>query len=92
MKVNKTFSIDYQLIHELKKKNNQSAFVSRAIWASLDVMQKGSIVDATTRQLMAALHGRDDCDAFLKQVLLQSLSRTSTNKHAVSDQKSNSTQ
>jgi len=92
VKVNKTFSIDYQLIHELKKKNNQSAFVSRAIWASLDVMQKGSIVDATTRQLMAAIHGRDDCDPFLKQVLLQSLSRTSSKKHAVSNKKGDSSE
>ena len=92
MKVNKTFSIDYQLIHELKKKRNQSAFVSRAIWASLDVMQKGSIVDATTRQLMAALHGRDDCDPFMKRVLLQQLSGSPSKKHTVRDEKSNSTQ
>ena len=88
MKVNKTFSIDYKLIHELKKKNNQSAFVSRAIWNSLDVSDKGKIVEATTRQLMAATHGRDDCDPFLKRVLLQQLSRTSPKKHTVSDKES----
>lgn len=95
MKVNKTFSIDLELIHELKKLRNRngglrnkSAYVNAAIWTRLNSDDAPStILDTPTRQLMAALHNRDDCDQFVKRVLLQVLSRTS-NEHPVSDKKS----
>tara|TARA_R110000744_G_scaffold342984_1_gene448238 strand:- start:585 stop:818 length:234 start_codon:yes stop_codon:yes gene_type:complete len=77
MKVNRTFSIDLELVHELKKKTNQSKFVSEAIWRRLDPQGNNSIEEASTRRLMAALHNRKDCDQFVKGVLLQALTRES---------------
>jgi hypothetical protein len=77
MKVNRTFSIDLELVHELKKKKNQSLYVNQAIWRRLDPEGCTPIEEASTRQLMAALHNREDCDPFVKRVLLQVLNRKS---------------
>ena len=78
MKVNRTFSIDLWIVKELKDKRNQSQFVCDAIKTKLDG-SSGSlgVADAPTRQLMAALMARDDCEPFVKRVLLQVLTRGS---------------
>ena len=55
MRINRTFSIDYELARELKKKHNQSETVCRALRKYLEGDHNSSIGDATTRQLMAAL-------------------------------------
>lgn len=84
MKVNKTFSIDYELIIELKKLRNRngglrnkSAFVNAAIWNRIheidntdDQVKKMSVSDAPIRQLMAGLMARDDCPEMLQEMLL----------------------
>ena len=68
MKVNKTLSLDYSIVQELKLMNNQSAFVNAAILKRLGGMES---VDPSisTNQLMSALYGRADCDPFLKKAL-----------------------
>lgn len=84
MKVNKTFSLDHSLIIELKKLRNRngglrnkSAFINAAGWEKLHRQQGGvdTVTDLSTKKLMAVLHARDDCDQFLKRVLMQQLSR-----------------
>jgi hypothetical protein len=88
MKVNRTFSIDLELVHELKKKKNQSLYVNQAVWQRLDPQGLTPIEEAPTRQLMAAIHNRKDCDPFVKRVLLQVLSRAAADEHSISDKKS----
>ena len=74
MKVNKTLSLDYSIVQELKLMNNQSAFVNAAILKRLGGMEG---VDPTipTRVLMAALYARTDCDPFLSKALKMKLKR-----------------
>jgi hypothetical protein len=74
MKVNKTLSLDYSIVQELKLMNNQSAFVNAAILKRLGGME-GIDPAVPTRELMAALHARLDCDPFLKKALLMKLKR-----------------
>ena len=76
MKINRTYSIDHWIAVELQKKSNQSRFVNDAIRAKLE-SSNGSIGvgEAPVRQLMAALTAREDCDPFIKQILMQSLTR-----------------
>ena len=74
MKVNKTLSLDYSIVQELKSMNNQSAFVNAAILKRLSGAT-GIDDDITTRQLMAALHARTDCDPFIKRALLLKLKK-----------------
>jgi len=75
MRVNRTFSIPVELVHELKKKHNQSETVTRALRKYLDPGELKSIEDATTHQLMAVLTNRNDVDETLKALLLQILSK-----------------
>jgi hypothetical protein len=89
MKVNKTFSIDLELIEELKKLRNRngglrnkSAYVNAAIWNKLHDEDEDAhkynprIQDATAKQLMIYLRDHEDCDSFIKRAL-QSAVRTS---------------
>jgi hypothetical protein len=75
MRINRTFSIPYDLVQDLKKKHNQSETVTRALRKYLDNQGESSIQHATTRQLMAALTARTDCDDTLKKLLLHILAK-----------------
>jgi len=75
MRINRTFSIPVELVHELRKKHNQSETVTRALRKYLDPDESSSVLDATTRQLMAALTSRTDIDATLKKLLLHILAK-----------------
>ena len=75
MRVNRTFSIPVELVHELKKKHNQSETVTRALRKYLDNQGESSVEHASTRQLMAALTARNDIDDTLKALLLQILAK-----------------
>jgi hypothetical protein len=75
MKINRTYSIDVWIARELQNKSNQSRFVNDAIREKLDRTTHDSIGFAPIRQLMAAITAREDCDPFIKKVLLQNLSR-----------------
>ena len=73
MRINRTFSIPYDLAQDLKKKHNQSETVTRALRRYLDNQGESSIESASTRQLMAALLARNDIDETMKALLLQIL-------------------
>ena len=75
MRVNRTFSIPVELVHELRKKHNQSETVTRALKKYLDPHPLLEVHDASSRQLMAALTARNDIDETLKALLLQILTK-----------------
>jgi len=66
MKIARTFTIDYNLYQELRKKPNQSRIVERSIRRYLAADEDYSISEISTMRLMAALHARDDCSELLK--------------------------
>ncbi len=45
MKINRTFSIDYELVVELKKKHNQSDTVNRAVRKYLDDSDRPEVTE-----------------------------------------------
>ena len=58
----------------LRFNQSRSAKISTLIQAELNSEERGStIANASTRQLMAALHSRDDVDLLMKSLLLQVL-------------------
>ncbi len=76
---NKTIAIsitlDRSIIDELDEilsaKQSRSKFIQRCIEAKLN---GGNFVhEASTKQLMASLSSRDDCDEFLRKNLMQLL-------------------
>jgi ribosomal protein S4 len=75
MRINRTFSIPIELVHELKKKHNQSETVTRALRKYLEPYQELTVENATSRQLMASLTNRADIDDTLKTLLLQILTK-----------------
>ncbi len=76
---NKTIAIsitlDRNIIDELDEilsaKQSRSKFIQRCIEQKLN--GTNTILESTTRQLMAALTSRDDCDEYLRKNLLQVL-------------------
>ena len=58
MRMNRTFSIPVELVHELKKKHNQSETVTRALRKHLDPNQKETLDDASTRMILIELSMR----------------------------------
>lgn len=58
MRVNRTFSIPVELVHELKKKHNQSETVTRALKKYLDPTYEHSLNDSTTIMILRELQMR----------------------------------
>jgi Arc/MetJ-type ribon-helix-helix transcriptional regulator len=58
MRINRTFSIPVELVHELKKKHNQSETVTRALRKYLDSNEAESLDDASLRNILAELRLR----------------------------------
>ena len=58
MKINRTFSIDYQIAMDLKKKPNQSETVCKALRKHLNNEEIVSIVDASDIELINELRLR----------------------------------
>jgi len=75
MRINRTFSLDFEIATELKKKHNQSETVNRALKKYLHYDHAPIINESTTRQLMAALLAREDIDETMKALLLQILTK-----------------
>lgn len=69
MKINRTFSIDYQIAKELKQKRNQSAIVEAAVKRYLEADEDFSINEVSSLRLMSVLYYRSDTPAVLKAVL-----------------------
>ena len=70
-----SITMDRNIIDEvdeiLSAKQSRSKFIQKCIEAKLN---GGNFVhEADTKQLMASLTSRDDCDAFLKKLLMQIL-------------------
>ena len=66
MKVNRTYSMDYDLVIKLAKKHNQSKEVCRAVRKHLDGDADFSLADIPTRQMMAALLSRGDVPQYIR--------------------------
>ena len=57
----------------LRYNQSRSAKITALIQAELNGTPQTTIGDSSTRQLMAALHARDDVDMLMKSLLLQIL-------------------
>jgi metal-responsive CopG/Arc/MetJ family transcriptional regulator len=57
----------------LRFNQSRSAKITNLIQDNLNSDGSMTVTDATTRQLMAALHARDDVDMLIKSLLLQVL-------------------
>lgn len=58
MKVNRTYSMDYDLVIQLAKKVNQSQEVCKALRKHLNGQDDFSLADVPTMQLLASLQAR----------------------------------
>ena len=76
MKIARTFTIDYHLYQELRKKPNQSKIVEISIRRYLAADEDYDVSEISTRRLLAILHGRDDVDDGLKGLILHHLHLT----------------
>lgn len=66
MKIARTFTIDYHLYQELRKKPNQSRIVERSIRRYLNQSDEFNREDIATMHLMSELRTRDDCPNAIK--------------------------
>jgi len=58
MRINRTFSIPVDLVHDLRKKHNQSETVTRALRKYLEPNQSETLDDAETRTILSELRLR----------------------------------
>lgn len=75
MSITVPLNIFNELERTLSYDQSRSKFISSAIDLKLNGSEGFTVAEATIRQLMAALHGRDDCDPTLKALLLHILSK-----------------
>ena len=73
MKIARTFTIDYELYQELRKKPNQSRIVESSIRRYLNGDEDYSLEEIPTKQLMAALHARIDTPRHIKIIIYDQL-------------------
>ena len=69
----KTFNLRRSTIKIVRTKQNQSEFVDRAIIQLHKKQEEFDIKDIRTRQLIAALHQREDCPKHIKLLLWDEL-------------------
>ena len=62
-------SLVRRLDQELNYTSSRSKYVARAIQNRLDEMESSAVSEASSRQLMAALHSRTDISNQLKTIL-----------------------
>ena len=60
MKVNRTYSMDYDLVIALARKSNQSLEVCKALRKHLNGQDEFSLADIPIKQLLASLQARFD--------------------------------
>ena len=77
MKVNRTYSIDVHLVHQLRSKRNQSAIVCRALKLFLAGEGEFSAGEVSSRALLASLQGRSDISEQLNAVITAELKKGS---------------
>jgi len=66
MKINRTFSIDYDLAQRLRNKPNQSQIVCKSVRRFLSNVQELDERDISTKRLMLELSQRDDIPNSIK--------------------------
>lgn len=69
MKINRTFSIDYDLAKKLRNKPNQSRIVCKAVRRFLANQEQYTYTDIPSNRLMMELRMRDDVPNHIKVVL-----------------------
>ena len=69
MKINRTFSIDYDLAKKLRNKPNQSSLVCKAVRRFLANQEQYTYTDVPSNRLMMELRMRDDVPNHIKVVL-----------------------
>jgi hypothetical protein len=71
VKINRTFSIDYEVAKELQKKSNQSYVVNKLLKKHLfDDFEELDIRTMKASQVAAILHNKID-DEFMKTILVR---------------------
>lgn len=73
MKINRTFSIDYDLAQKLKNKPNQSRIVCKAVRRFLAKQDQYTILDYPSERLMMELRMREDVPNHIKVLLAEYL-------------------
>jgi hypothetical protein len=76
MKVNRTYSMDYDLVLQLAKKHNQSALVCRAVRKYIHDSDDFNVRDIPTRQLYAVLLSRGNVPQHLRVQLQLELNKS----------------
>ncbi len=66
MKINRTFSIDYDLAKKLRNKPNQSRIVCKAVRRFLANQNQYTYSDIPTVRLLSEIRFRDDCPNAIK--------------------------
>jgi len=69
MKINRTFSIDYELAKKLRNKPNQSQIVCKAVRRYLHNLKELDERDLPTNRLMYELKQRDDVPNSIKLLI-----------------------
>lgn len=69
MKIARTFTIDYHLYQELRKKPNQSRIVERSIRRYLNQSEEFDRTDIPTDHLLSELRMRNDCPQAIKVLI-----------------------
>jgi len=85
MNINRTFSLPVSTAMKLKGERNQSLTVTKAVNKYLSDQQDFSLADVPIRQLMAALHARDESSEALKAILLIELKANKQNPRSLSE-------
>lgn len=73
MKIARTWTIDYDLYLQLKKKHNQSSIVNKSIRRYLSNNDETDIADIETLRLLAALHAREEINPILKSSIMEQI-------------------
>jgi len=73
MKINRTFSIDYDLAQKLRNKPNQSRIVCKAVRRFLANQDQYTYSDIRSERLMMELKMRDDVPNHIKVLITEYL-------------------
>jgi hypothetical protein len=73
MKINRTFSLDYDLAKKLRNKPNQSRIVCKAVRRFLANQDQYTYADIPSQRLMMELRMRDDVPNYIKVILAEYL-------------------
>ena len=73
MKINRTFSLDYDLAKKLRNKPNQSRIVCKAVRRFLANQEQYTYSDLPTNRLLSEIRMRDDCPQAIRILIVDYL-------------------